>query len=51
MLFELGVVVQIGAEKVLFPTGYVTAAEHDRAGLFACAIFMPTLVASYQGFT
>jgi hypothetical protein len=34
MLFELGVVGQIGAEKVLFPTGHVTAAEHDRAGLF-----------------
>ena len=28
MLFELGVVVQIGAEKVLFPTGHDTAAEH-----------------------
>jgi hypothetical protein len=25
MLFELGVVVQIGAEKVLFPTGYVNS--------------------------
>src|SRR5215831_18666119 len=32
-------------------TGRVTAAEHDRAGLFAYVIFMPTLVASYQGFT
>jgi hypothetical protein len=51
MLFELSVVGQIGGEKVLLPTGHVTAAEHDRAGLFAYAIFMPTLVASYQGFT
>jgi hypothetical protein len=44
MLFELG---GGRADRA----GHVTAAEHDRAGLFAYAIFMPTLVASYQGFT